>query len=273
MNNSMIFLSLGAGVQSTVMLMLGIRGEIERPDHVIFADTGWEPEGVYRHVEWCKRQCEKANLPFHQVSAGNIRDDMLNARADKEYKGRWAAMPLFTSGDGIQGMIRRQCTAEYKLAPLRKKQRELLGYKPRQRIPKLACTVQIGISVDEAQRASPSRDAWVDNSYPLIDPMKMSRSDCQSWWEQHYPHVNLAKSACIGCPYRSDLSWRYMKENHPEDFDDACEFDDGIREVSDMRAKSYLHRSCKPLRDVNLNESQLGFDLDDGVYCAGGCGL
>ena len=32
-------LSLGAGVQSSTVLRLAIHGEIERPDHVVFADT------------------------------------------------------------------------------------------------------------------------------------------------------------------------------------------------------------------------------------------
>lgn len=126
----MIFLSLGAGVQSTVMLMRAIEGDIERPDHVIFADTGWEPSAVYKHVAWCERQCGKAQLPFHQVRTGNIRDDLTTARTSEsgEYAGRWVSMPLFVdTGSGVAGQIRRQCTSEYKLAPLRKKQRELLG--------------------------------------------------------------------------------------------------------------------------------------------------
>lgn len=272
----MIFLSLGAGVQSTVMLMLGIRGEIDRPDHVIFADTGWEPAGVYKHVEWCKRQCEKAGIPFHQVANGNIRDDMVTARtADSgEYSGRWASMPVFVdTGSGVEGQIRRQCTSEYKLAPLRAKQRELLGYKLRQRIPANSCQVMIGISTDEARRASPSSDKWVDNLYPLIDPLKMSRNDCQSWWEQHYPHVPLTKSSCIGCPFKSDVAWKHMKDSQPEEFEDAVQFDHAIRNAAGKRGQCYLHRSLKPLAFVNLNDSQIGLDLDDGVYCAGGCGL
>lgn len=271
----MKFLSYGAGVQSTVMLMRAIHGDIERPDHVIFADTGWEPESVHRLLAFAQKQCEKAGIPFHIVSAGNIRDDMAAARTrdSGECAGRWASMPLFVRGDGIDGMIRRQCTSEYKLNPMRKKQRELLGYKPRQRIPAGAAEVMIGISTDEARRASQSTDRWVDNLYPLIDPLKMSRNDCQSWWEQHYPHVQLAKSSCIGCPFRSDAAWREMKTNRPDEFEAACQFDEEVRVVAGMVGKSYLHSSCKPLREVDLNTRQGGLDLDDGVYCAGGCGL
>ena len=131
----------------------------------------------------------------------------------------------------------------------------------------------IGISTDEARRASPSYDKWVDNLYPLIDPLKMSRVDCQSWWEQHYPHVPLTKSSCLGCPFKSDAAWRQLKNDNPAEWVDVVQFDEQIREAAGMRGKSYLHRSCKPLSEVNLNESQYGLDLDDGVYCSGGCGL
>lgn len=281
----MIFLSLGAGVQSSVMLMRAIYGDIDRPDHVIFADTGWEPEAIMRHVEWCRKQSEKAGLPFHIVSRtdnGNgkgrksIRFDMVVSKtADSgEYDGRWATMPLFVdTGKSTEGRIKRQCTSEYKLNPLRKKQRELLGYKPRQRIPPGSCEVMIGISTDEARRASVSRDKWVDNVYPLIDPLKMSRLDCQKWWENNYPHVPLQKSSCIGCPNRSDREWLRMKEEQPEEFEDACKFDKQIRKCTGVRGTSYLHRSLKPLDEINLNQSQIGLDLEDEVYCAGGCGL
>lgn len=281
----MIFLSFGAGVQSSVMLMMAIKGEIERPDHVLFADAGWEGERTMEHVDWCERQCEKAGIPFHRVSAGNIRDDMVILRtahsgeyvrqAATEHRARrWATMPLFVdTGSGIEGRIRRQCTAEYKLAPLRAKQRELLGYQPRQRIPRGTCEVMIGISTDEARRAAPATDRWVDNVYPLIDPLKMSRADCQSWWEKHYPHRRIGKSSCLGCPNRSDREWAAIKRESPAEWADIVEFDRQIRNATGMRGTSYLHRSLRPLDEVPLGEGQAGLDLEDSIYCAGGCGL
>jgi len=42
----MVFLSLGAGVQSSVMLMLAIRGEIERPDHAIKVEANESTERI-----------------------------------------------------------------------------------------------------------------------------------------------------------------------------------------------------------------------------------
>jgi hypothetical protein len=267
------------------MLMMAIHGEIERPDHVLFADTGWEGERTMTHVAWCETQCRKAGVPFHRVSAGNIRNDMVIARTGQsgEYQrqaatehraGRWATMPLFVdTGTGTEGRIRRQCTSEYKLAPLRAKQRALLGYVPRQRIPPGSCEVMIGISTDEARRASPATDRWVDNVFPLIDPLKLSRGDCQAWWERHYPHRPIGKSACLGCPNRSDAEWAAMKRDQPGDWADVVAFDAAIRYAIGLRGKSYLHRSLRPIDQVPLGDGQMGLDLEDAIYCAGGCGL
>ena len=278
----MRFLSLGGGVQSSVMLMMAIHGELERPDHVLFADTGWDGDLTMDHVAWCERQCHKAGLPFHRVTAGTIREDMMIARTahSGEYvrAGRAAAMPLFVDtlmvdGDPTEGRVKRQCTAEYKLAPLRAKQRELLGYQPRQRIPPASCEVWIGISTDEARRAAPSRDRWIDHMFPLIDPLKMSRADCQAWWEANYPHRSLGKSACLGCPNRSDREWAAMKRERPAEWAEVVAFDKAIRSITGMRGESYLHRSLRPISEVPLGEGQDNLDLEDAVYCAGGCGL
>lgn len=52
-------LSLGAGVQSTTLLLMACHGEFdEQPVEAIFADTGWEPAAVYRHLDWLASVCE-----------------------------------------------------------------------------------------------------------------------------------------------------------------------------------------------------------------------
>ena len=273
----MIFLSLGGGVQSTVMLMRAIHGDIERPDHVLFADTGWEHAHTIEHVEWCEQQCIAAGIPLHWVSNGNIFEDAMssskaeNALGDKG--GRWAAMPWFVDMGHEIGQAKRQCTNEYKMTPLRRKQRELLGYKPRQRIPPASAVMMVGISVDEARRAAPSRDLWVDNVFPLIDPLRMSRGDCQAWWEKHYPNRALRKSACIGCPYQTDRNWLELKLTSPSEFAQAVELDEAIRRRTGMKHECYLHRSCIPLIEVDFNEGQDILELEEQLYCSGGCGL
>ena len=61
------FLSFGAGVQTTAMLILVSKGEIE-VDAVIFADTGAEHPETYGYIEkYDKPLCEKIGIPFMTV--------------------------------------------------------------------------------------------------------------------------------------------------------------------------------------------------------------
>lgn len=260
-------ISLGAGVQSSVMALMAARGELSpMPECAIFADTQFEPAGVYEHLDWLEKQLP---FPVHRVTAGDLRADTLA----ELYTGnkRAASIPAFTAGGG---MAMRQCTREYKIDPIRKKLRELLGVKPRQRAPKeIAIRQWLGISTDEATRMKPSRDRWVENVWPLIDA-GMSRQDCLRWFGKNYPGRVLAKSACIGCPYHNDALWRDMKINDPQSFQEAVEFDHAIRRGGKFTNDRYLHRSCKPLAEVdfrNLEDlGQLNFFENE---CEGMCGV
>jgi hypothetical protein len=269
-------LSLGAGVQSSTVLRLAIHGEIERPDHVIFADTGWEPRAVYEHLEVLKVEMVNAGLPFHEVSVGDIKADALRAtdRGTKKDGERYANMPYYTrQRNGELGMIRRQCTREYKADPITKKIKELCGVG---RKSKNNCTPKVeqwfGISTDELRRCTLSRYWWATNYYPLID-LHMTRDDCLSWMDRH-GYSRPPRSACVACPYKSDAEWRYLLDSSPDEFDEACEFDDAIRHRSGMRGDIYVHRSATPLRDVDLSTPE-----DHGQArlwddeCAGMCGL
>jgi 3'-phosphoadenosine 5'-phosphosulfate sulfotransferase (PAPS reductase)/FAD synthetase len=94
-------LSLGAGVQSTTVLLLACEGEIPPFDVALFADTGWEPRAVYANLERLSAHAQRHGIPVHQVSAGNIRADAL----DPKY--RFVSMPLHTlNPDGSRGLAR-----------------------------------------------------------------------------------------------------------------------------------------------------------------------
>jgi hypothetical protein len=115
-------LSLGAGVQSTALALMAIDGTLDRLDGAIFADTGWEPRRVYDHLAQLGKALEDAGIPLYLVSGGNLRNDSLDPAH------RYASVPYFVRNpDGSEGMGRRQCTSEYKLSPINRKVRELLG--------------------------------------------------------------------------------------------------------------------------------------------------
>ena len=157
----MIILSLGAGVQSSTVLLMSCRGELPKIDCAIFADTGWEPSAVYTHLDWLEGESGKAGIPIHRITGMDIRGDAVkfNVEGGAAKGQRWASMPLrsldttVVVGSNI-GQIRRQCTNEYKIAPIEKFIRsEILGLKPRQRWPvEHVIDEWFGISLDEVRR-------------------------------------------------------------------------------------------------------------------------
>jgi hypothetical protein len=150
-----------------------------------------------------------------------------------------------------------------------------MGYKTARGVPDGAAIVQIGISTDEARRASPSTTRWVEQSYPLIDPLKFSRADCQAWWDRNYPHVPLPSSSCVICPYKTQAMWRKMKMESPEDWEVAVDYDNRIREKYKQSTEQifYLYKGFQPLDQVDFNENQNDLDFGEEIYCSGGCGL
>ncbi len=272
-------LSFGGGIQSTTLLHMAAHGEIEPPDVVIFAELEAEPQSVYENLRWLK---ESQVQPFEiiTVSAGSIIDDMMTQVGGNAVKqgGRAPSAPFYTTGrDGRGAPLRRQCTGHYKIEPINAKIRELLGYKPRQRIPALSVEMMIGISLDEVVRAGASFVPWIVNRYPLLEK-RMTRGDCIQWLRRHDLPVP-SKSACLFCPYRSIEEWRNLRDRDPVDFAKAIEIDEMIRpgirrnDKGTSTGNLFLHRSLTPLKDLDLSTPEERGQVDLLTECEGGCGL
>jgi hypothetical protein len=254
-------ISLGAGVQSTTMALMAARGELgPMPDCAIFADTGWEPKAVYEHL---RRLKEFLPFPVLTVSAGNLRDDAIAGGSKRS--GRFAAIPWFIRNpDGTDGMGRRQCTAHYKLEPIRRKIVEMHDGKRR----KGSTEMWVGISTDESFRMKPSRVQYIVNKWPLIEA-GMNRAACRIWLERSGWVV--PRSACIGCPFHSDEEWSLLS---PEEMADAILVDKAIRDQPGMKGQQYMHRARRPLDEVDLRSAE-GRGQPDlfNNECEGMCGL
>jgi hypothetical protein len=227
------------------------RGEIEPFHCAIFADTGWESSGTYVHLEWLK-QIGKCPIIVVKSEMGSIYDWSLECRV--RYTKKFSVMPFFTAENGKKGILRRQCTDHFKITPIRKKTRELLGLKARQHAPQGAVEQCVGISLDEARRMKVSRERMTTLSYPLVD-MRISRHDCERWLATNYAGLVVPKSACVGCPFHRDHEWRNVKSN-PLEWEQAVNLDNAIRTAGLNTGRTagllYLHSSCKPLEEVDL---------------------
>ena len=270
-------LSLGAGVQSTALYLMSMRGELDVEfDACIFADPGDEPQSVYRHLDWLD---SLGGPPIIIRSAGHLREDIKQGVNSTGHA--FVSIPAFTKSniDGRVGQVRRQCTREYKIAVVEKSIREdVLGLPRYAHIPKDVTVWQyVGFSYDEPGRAARARGrfnqrGWTDVRFPLIED-GMTRSHCVSYLEEHVPH-RVPRSACVYCPYKSNREWKSLKRHDKAGWARAVEIDTALRGDTVFNRKSdeamYLHKSCKPLAECYFDDDQL--DLFD-MECEGGCGL
>ena len=173
-------LSLGAGVQSSTVALMMEKGLIDKPDAAIFADTHAEPKYVYEWLEWLKTQL---SFPVLTTTHGSLKAKVLDEKA-------FISIPIFSKNQhtGKKGLMRRQCTREYKITPVNQKVRELLGLAKYKRVkPGTQVEMIMGISLDEVSRMATNQVKYIKNVYPLID-MKMRRTDCIEWMDaQGYP--------------------------------------------------------------------------------------
>ena len=257
----MKIISLGLGVQSTALYLMSSMGIIDRADYAIFSDPGSEHRETYDLEKWLIGwQKENDGIPI-KIVRNSIYNDLMERKKDPKH--RVASLPLFAKGGA--GKIMRQCTSEYKIQPVVKMTRKLLGLKPRKRM--LPVEMWLGISLDEVQRLKESGQYNITYRYPLIQEF-MSRADCINFLKENDFPIPT-KSACVFCPFHSDKFWKSLKKGGGEEWNTAIEVDDIIREHPSMKEKLYIHRSCVPLKDVDF-ESQLDMFEEE---CEGYCGI
>lgn len=263
-------ISLGAGVQSSTMALMATHGEITpKPDAAIFADTQAEPKAVYEWLDWLEKQLP---FPVYRVTAGNLKAQVAAERPTGKFLK--VDIPAFVKVENSPvALINRSCTRDFKIDPIRRKVRQLLGIAGKRSPKQSVCTQWIGISTDEASRMKESREPWQTMRWPLIEA-GMTRHDCLRWMERRgYPKPS--KSACIFCPYHNDFEWRALSA---AEFAEAVEVDRRLRSRPPQAYRTkgvlYLHRSCVPLDQVDFStdedRGQLNMFINE---CEGMCGV
>ena len=284
-------LNLGAGVQSTALLLmdaqvhrlsnrdvvedwLGQPYPFEPYDVAIFADTQDEPRAVYEHLA---RLMAMDTAPILTGTAGRLGNDLISG-----VDGRFASIPAFTAkveGKNI-GLIERQCTGSYKVAVVEQIiRREVFGLLPRRSIPRKFAVVQsFGLSSDEQSRIAKTKRrvdqlGWAIPHFPL-DVLRLERPDCRAYLATL--GVDVARSACVFCPFKTNIEWRDLRDNDPEGWARAVAVDEGMRSADarcsrGLDQKLYVHRSCVPLSRAPID----GPSLPSGFLheCEGMCGV
>lgn len=272
------YISLGCGVQSSALAAMSVTGYkgVPKADFAIFADTQWETQATYDYFKVLEKWLGDRGLPVYKATKGSVRVAAIEGIA-KPLKNRFISVPAFTKGefDDKEGRLRRQCTREFKIEVIERKLRELMGYEKRKRV-KHKVRALIGISIDEFIRMKDSRTPWVKNGYPLVD-LHIRREKCSTiLTDMGLPKPT--KSACVGCPYHDNRFWLNQKNDSPEEFADAVDFDKAIRNgtKAGITRPVFLHRSCRPLDEIDFEKE---LDTEPGQLtmfdeeCEGMCGV
>ena len=214
-------ISYGGGVQSTALVVLAMqRGwQIDEIIHVDLLDA--ESPATREYVKYFAGWLREAHQRDITILQRDLYGDML-------------ANPAFTpapwrAADG-SFMLKRQCTRQYKVEPIR---RYLYDKYKREKI-----RLMLGISVDEFHRMRDSGSKRIENVYPLVDE-RLTRNDCRAILER----AGLTpppKSSCWFCPYRSARSQAELLKQYPALREMAVELERRINEERRARGKDEI---------------------------------
>lgn len=239
-------ISWGCGVQSTTLAVMSALGELPKVDAVINADTGWERQATYNARDFYAAWLRERGLRVEIVSNGNIRNQADNVDIH---------IPFWTANGGP---LRRQCTRHLKIKPIKWRMREGMGFdRSKPPHPRAgACEQWIGFSLDEWTRIKESRTKFIEHRYPLIEK-HMTRGDCVTFLNDQRLPVP-PKSACVCCPYRQASEWIVMRDEAPNEWADAVDFDEQHRYVEwavrggDNDDALYVYKHGGALKDADL---------------------
>jgi hypothetical protein len=190
-------LSLGAGVNSTALLVLAAQGKIGKVDFAIMADTGGEFPETYRYIEeHIKPLCEKYDIPLVIERRHTNNDETL-----EQYCLRTRFCPSHQSGS---------CRDNFKIQVIRRylKKNYPLAFKNIETL--------IGFCRGEERRLEGYKGLTELYSFPLMD-LGLDRLECAITIKNFGLPVP-PKSGCWFCSRQSLEGWVKLFNQHPELF-------------------------------------------------------
>lgn len=226
--------SFGGGTNSTAMLV-GLHEREERPDLILFADTGGEKPHTYEHVTNVCKWCQSIGFPpiTRLPSAITLEQDCLNRKS----------LPSIAFGF-------KTCSQRFKARPQDNYLRDLGATD----VVKL-----IGFDADEPHRAKP----FPRNRYPLIE-WGWGRDECV----EAIARAGLkqpGKSACFFCPSSKKAEILELKRVYPDLLDRAVAMENN----ADLTTIKGLGRDFAWRDLVKFDAAQLQMfpDSNVGISC------
>lgn len=226
-----VVMSYGGGRQTAAMCVAVKRGLLPRPDRIVMADTGRESSATWDYLHnvitpYLAPLGLTVEIAPHTLATvdlyGHNGDLLIPAYTEN------SKLPAFCSGEWKRDVVRRHL--------------RLAGVE--------SCVMWLGFSVDEMRRIHMSRKQWIENEFPLIDPLRWRVTKCEMVVEEEgLPPA--PKSACWCCPHWKRSQWKDMKDNRPGDFAKAVALDEAVR-AKDERGGVFLYEGRVPLALADL---------------------
>lgn len=256
----MKILSWGLGLQSTALIEMSLSGDYDIPklDAAIFADTGYEHEYSHEIYDFYAPRAIKAGIKVEKIGGQDILNDQFNH----------VDLPLFILG--TDRMIKRKCTRDYKIRPIQREIRDLLGVNRRGRLAADLVTLWLGITVDEIHRAKDSRVAYITHQFPLL-VLGFHRDDCTTYLKNKGLPIP-GKSSCKFCPFQQPYEWAEKSLEDREMIADLQQHINDNRMVKiggQAKKLSFLRFDDFSQADLLLNGDQEQIS-DQGAMCDGG---
>ena len=192
--------SYGAGTNSTAMLV-GLHERGERPDLILFADTGGERPETYAHRDTVSDWCESVGFPRVVTVRKGGREETL-----EENCIRMNMLPSIAYGF-------KSCSHKYKIEAQEKYANNndqcRATWAAGERVLKM-----IGYDADETHRAKIPEDKKYTYRYPLVE-WDWGREECiEAIARAGLPQPG--KSACFFCPSSKPQEILQLGRTHPE---------------------------------------------------------
>jgi len=231
--------SFGGGVNSTAMLV-GMEERDERPDHIVFADTGGERPATYAHIQRMQEWLREKQFPEIVIVKQKLtlEEDCLNRET----------LPSKAFGFGT-------CSHRFKIAPQEKWQKENGIVDP---------MWLVGFHNQEMNRAANAKKHRGDFvRFPLIE-WGWGQEDC-------IDAIRCAglpipcKSSCFFCPSMRKQEVLALAKDEPELFERAVAMERAAKEAGTLETVKGLGRRWSWEALAKADADQLKLPLFDDV--------
>lgn len=246
-------LHYGGGRQTVATIVLIEAGRLPRPDRIVIADTDKENTSTWEYLDrYMQPLAQRIGLTIEIAPHSLATVDLYAHNGD-------LLIPVYHP----TGKLSAFCSTEWKVRVIRRYLRET-GV--------ATATAWIGYALDERARYKPNQEdasgPWY-RRFPLIEAA-LTKADCVEIIKRAgLPLPNA--SSCWMCPNKRNEQWRELRDEHPADFERACQQDDAVRaeNIAQTGKPVWLHKSRVPLRDADLDldakDRQEGRDCQLGM--------